>query len=66
MPCPRMSILAINGKAPLDDAYPSYGILALIYKAENKSGLVADFIDFVLSPSGAKAIRAANARPYRQ
>ncbi len=61
----NVRVVSINGKAPTEAGYPSYGVLALIFKEQNETGVVSDFIEFVLSPDGAAAIKAADAVPYR-
>lgn len=60
-----MRVLSIDGISPSDETYPSYGILALIYKPANRTGVVDAFIRFATSAEGAEAIRSAHALPYR-
>ena len=45
----NLNLIKIDGKAPSDNDYPSYGILALIYKQENFKDDLQKFVDFTLS-----------------
>ena len=60
----NVNILKIDGVDPTDPAYPSATTLALIYKAKNRSGDVAKFLDFTRSATGRAAIEASNAVPF--
>ena len=59
-----LNILSLDGKYPTDPAYPSSTVLALIFKEENKTGAISQFLEFVASPEAATVIRRANAVPY--
>ncbi len=57
-------VLSINGHHPTDDGYPSHGVIAVVFKEVNRTGMVGKFIDFLSSPEAQAAIRRANALPY--
>lgn len=61
-----VKILSIAHLQPTDDAYPSHGVLALIFKSNHRRGIVAAFIEFVFTPSGMAAIRSGHGIPYRK
>ena len=61
-----VKILSIDHLQPTDDAYPSHGVLALIFKANQRRGIVAAFIDFVFTPNGMAAIRSGHGIPYKK
>jgi len=60
-----LNILKIDGKSPVDAGYPSFTTLSLIYKEENKKGLVATFVDFILSGKADETILKARGVPIR-
>lgn len=60
-----VDILRIDAKKPTDKDYPSYGVLALIFKDANRKGAIKAFIDFLTTPDAKKAIKAAHAIPYK-
>lgn len=59
-------VLNIDHKEPTDADYPSFGVLALIFKPENRQGVVADFIGFMDSDKAAQAIKDSHATPYQR
>ena len=59
----NVKIVQIDGKSPAESGYPSFTTLALVYKAENKSGTLGKFIDFATSSSANAAISSANGIP---
>lgn len=59
----NLTILTIDGKQPTQDDYPYFGTLSLIFKEKNRTGVVADFINFVRTPEAKQAIRSAHAIP---
>ncbi|OSM02244.1 putative phosphate transport system substrate-binding protein [Magnetofaba australis IT-1] len=61
----NVTILNIDGLAPTDENYPSFGTLALIFKAANRQGLVEAFLKFVETSPAMQAIRSAHATPYK-
>jgi phosphate transport system substrate-binding protein len=62
----NVDVLMIDDMKPTDKNYPSFGVLALIFKAVNRKGAVSAFIDFVTTPNAAKVIGTARAIPYEQ
>ncbi|MBR9867053.1 MAG: phosphate ABC transporter substrate-binding protein [Oceanospirillales bacterium] len=60
----NVRVLNIDHKKPTDADYPSFGVLALIFKPENRQGVVADFIDFMDSDKAAQAIKDNHATPF--
>jgi len=59
----KLKILKIDGRSPLDEGYPISTTLGLVFKASNRRGIVADFIDFIGSSEADEAIRQANGIP---
>jgi len=60
----NVSILMIDNKNPTDSDYPNFSVLALIFKEDNRKGIVNAILDFAVSKEGKKAIEDANAVPY--
>jgi phosphate transport system substrate-binding protein len=58
-----VTIVQIDGKSPTDPGYPSFTTLALVYKEENRTGALGEFIAFATSSSARPAIEAANGIP---
>jgi len=58
-----LKVLTIERKHPLEQTYPSFGVLALIFKEENRKGVIASFIDFITTSNGITAIKSAHALP---
>ncbi|KAF0192086.1 MAG: hypothetical protein FD165_1154 [Gammaproteobacteria bacterium] len=59
----NVKILKIDGLVPSDAGYPSATTLGFVYKAENNSSVVRQFIDFATSSAVHKTIRDAGAVP---
>jgi len=55
----NLTVVNIDGKSPLDPDYPSLGTMGLIFKKENNSGAIKQFIDFATSPAAHDAITSA-------
>ena len=60
----NVGILDIDGKDPLDEGYPSFATLALIYKEANYAGDIKNFIEFATSESAWEAIKQAGGIPF--
>lgn len=59
-----VNILGVDGKSATDPDYPSFGVVALIFKEPSNTGNVAKFIAFATSPAAHDAITGANGIPY--
>ena len=60
----RVDILTIGGASATDPGYPSFTVVALIYKEKSNTGNVGRFISFATSSSAHDAITSANGIPY--
>lgn len=58
------TVLKLDGKSALDDGYPAFVTLGIIYKEETKTPTVQKFVEFVKTPAAHAAIKAADAIPY--
>jgi phosphate transport system substrate-binding protein len=58
-----LEVIAINGIAPTETQYPSAVTLSLIYRDTTVTKAARDFIDFVFTPAGHKAIIENGAVP---
>lgn len=58
-----LKVLTIENKHPLEQGYPSFGVLALIFKEVNRKGVIASFIDFIATVKGVNAIKSSHALP---
>ncbi len=58
-----VDILEINGKKATDADYASVGILALVFKEENKKGVIDEFVAFATSSAAHDAIQRAGGVP---
>jgi phosphate transport system substrate-binding protein len=58
-----VTVLALDGKNPLDEAYPCALTLAMVFKEENKTGVIGDLVEFATSSDAHPAIREAGASP---
>lgn len=59
-----VTILSIDGKTPQDEGYPSAHPVGLVFKEENRQGIIQTFIEFATSPAAVEAIQGAGAAPY--
>lgn len=59
-----VEILSIDGKKPIDDDYPHFGTLALIFKDASNTGTVGEFIQYVGSPEVRQTIIDAGGLPF--
>lgn len=59
----NVTIVQIDGKSATDPGYPSVTTLALVYKEQNRSGKLGEFIAFATSSRASTAIEAANGVP---
>ena len=59
-----VDILTINGKSPTDADYPYTGTLALIFKEKNRTGDIAKFVEFAVSPATHDVIKGAGGLPF--
>jgi phosphate transport system substrate-binding protein len=60
-----VTVISVNGVAPLEKGYPFLGTLALIYKDANLKGEVKSFVDFVVSVKAQSAIIKAYGIPVK-
>jgi phosphate transport system substrate-binding protein len=60
-----VTVISVNGVAPLDKDYPYLGMLALIYKDANLKGDVKGFVDFVVSAKAKPVISKAYGIPVK-
>jgi len=60
----KLGIISINGKHPTDPSNLSHTVLALIFKEKNRTGEIAEFVEFATSPAASEAIREAYGQPY--
>jgi len=58
-----LKVITVDGKGPFDEGYPTYGIIAFVYKQENYRGDIKKFVDFATSEAADKAIRKAGGIP---
>jgi len=58
-----VKVLRIDGKMPTAPGYASFTELALVYKAENMTGLVAEFIEFLKTDAARRVIRQYGGLP---
>jgi phosphate transport system substrate-binding protein len=61
----NVTVLKIDNKQPTDTNYPSFGVLALIFKEVNRNGLVSAFLEFLTTSAANKAIEDSHALPYQ-
>lgn len=59
-----VTVFTIDGKAPNDPAYPSFGTMALIFKEKNKTGDIKKFVEFALSDAAHDTIASSGGTPY--
>jgi phosphate transport system substrate-binding protein len=59
-----VTVVSIEGKKPTNSDYPCTGTLALIFKEINKTGVIAQFVDFATSPTAQKVIIDAGGLGY--
>jgi phosphate transport system substrate-binding protein len=60
-----VTVISVDGIAPLDKGYPFLGLLALIYKDANLKGDVKGFVDFVVSAKARPVIVKAFGIPSK-
>jgi len=60
----NVRMLTIDGKSPTDASYPSFTVIALIFKEKYNTGAVGQFVGFATSAAAADAIRNGNGLPY--
>ena len=60
----RVDILTIDGASVTDQTYPSFTVIALIYKNKSNTGNIGNFISFATSAAAHDAITSANGIPY--
>jgi phosphate transport system substrate-binding protein len=58
-----LTVLTIDNLSPTDSAYPYSGVFALVFKEENRTGGLKQFIDFATSSAAAEAIKKAGGLP---
>lgn len=61
----QLNVLDSDGVSPTDPAYPYFGIFALVYKEENRTGNLKKFIDFASSPAAAQAVIKGGGLPVQ-
>jgi phosphate transport system substrate-binding protein len=59
----EVHVLNIDNISPTDTTYPYYGPFALVFKEENRTGTIKEFIDFAASPAAAAAIKNGGGLP---
>ena len=60
-----LTVFSLDGVSPAASDYPYYGVLALVYKEENRTGSLAEFIDFALSSEATAAIQRSGGLPVQ-
>lgn len=60
----NVNVVSIDGTGPTDSGYGIVGELALVFKEQNRTGTVADFIAFLKSEAAGEAIRKAGGMPF--
>ena len=60
----NVNILMVDGKSATDADYPSFGVVALIFKDKSNKGNVAKFIAFATSTAAHDVIKGASGTPY--
>lgn len=58
-----VTVLKIDGRLPGDAGYPSFTTLGLVFKPDNRRGMVAGFVDFATGPAAHDIIREAGGVP---
>ena len=58
-----VTVLSVDGVAPSAAEYPSVTTLGLVFKEENKSGTLKNFLEFAVSPAAHSAITGAGGLP---
>ncbi|MCB1849411.1 MAG: substrate-binding domain-containing protein [Gammaproteobacteria bacterium] len=59
-----VTVLKVDGMDPTDTTYPSATTLGLVYKEQNKTGVLGDFISFATSSDAHATIAATGGVPF--
>lgn len=57
-------ILSLDGRTPEAPDYALAQTLGLVFKEKNKSGIIADFVSFAVSPEAHEAIKNSGGEPF--
>ena len=58
-----LKVLKVNGKGAMDNGYPYFGTIGLVYKEANLTGITKDFVEFAVSPNAHDVIKKAGGIP---
>jgi len=60
----EVQILSLDSKTPDAPDYPLALTLGLVFKEKNKTGIIAEFVSFAVSPAAHEAIKNSDGEPF--